>query len=151
MNIDTNFLPLLFEKNDIYSFTEEDIFYLGHNKENILILIDYSDGDFLKSREYLLLLKIMEAVKLTLNEYAVYNFGESGDLSFQSLRKFFLPDKILFFDQKLSEKLLSKHSEPYKLSKFDNIDTLTSDALTDLEKDTNLKKLLWKGIKQLFA
>lgn len=158
---DDAFLSLLFE-DEIYvsGFPAaqndgiqdvEGIHFYGENKLNTLVLVDTAVPDFLKTPEYALLLKIMGAVKHTPNEFALVNVQENEQLDWPKLTEAFEPKNTIVFGQSIAETLIPIATGLYQISQNEQSNFLLSDELRHIMTDNNKKKLLWTGLKNLFA
>lgn len=138
------------EKEDVIQDVEGIQFY-GENKRNTLVLIDSDSPDFLKTAEYNLLLKIMGAVKHTPNEFALVNVKENPSLTWTLLESSFTPKNTIIFGASIAETLIPIATGLYQVSQSETSRFLLSDELRHIITHQNKKKLLWEGLKQLFA
>ncbi|MGB0522687.1 MAG: hypothetical protein ACPGJS_06990 [Flammeovirgaceae bacterium] len=129
----------------------EGIHFYGENKLNTLVLVDSEEPDFLKTPEYTLLLKIMGAVKHTPNEFALVNIKENNSLSWSLLVSSFSPKNTIIFGVSIAETLIPIATGLYQISQSETSNFILADDLRQVMTDNNKKKLLWTGLKQLFA
>ncbi|MCS7005512.1 MAG: hypothetical protein NZM38_09320 [Cytophagales bacterium] len=163
---DLTFLAFLFHDNPVYVIKEETqknatstqfsisstlpLQFYGTNKKNILIILEMRTPDFLKTLEFTLLDKILQAVHLTLNEVAIINLTENKSLTWEEIIQAFSPKKIILFGVSPFRLKLRTSFSPNKISFFQNITILATYTLTDLGQDRNKKIALWNALKQLF-
>lgn len=128
-----------------------DLTVYGENKKGIICLIDDPTGDFNKSKEYGLLLKIMEAAKLTLLEFGLINLAENKGLDYAKLTQSLHFDKALLFGaDEFREKFFPQATlnQPLALAERQ---ILCAETLQSLLADRSKKAALWSGMKQLFG
>lgn len=121
-------------------------YMVGANKRNITIVMEYAQPDFTKSEEFKLLLKIMEAVGLTLQEVAVVNLLDVPDRDMSALWPVLAPRQLLYFTAS-EQDLQGASIEKYQPTVFNGISSLYSDSLTILLLDVPKKKQLWASLR----
>ncbi|PWJ42093.1 hypothetical protein [Sediminitomix flava] len=136
--------------NEVSTEKKGGIHYLGENKRNILVIVDYKESDFYKSKEFQLLLKIMEAVNVTLHEFVLVNLNENKEISFKKLKEQFIPTKVFYYSD------LDKNTYMGDLIKYDIVEKgefqlISSDSLTQLQNDVEKKKQLWGVLRKTFS
>jgi hypothetical protein len=153
--LEYSFLTLLLDE-PLYVVEENEIQipYIGENKQNISILLHYPQGDLLKSKEFELLLKVLNAAKLTQHEVAIVNWATViGKASFHDIRHCLSPFKILAFGNHFDQ-LIFKQSYPlYQVHALEGCEIVFADSLTSiLAEDTTQRvkaKALWTAMQQL--
>lgn len=143
-----SFLPFFLEE-PIYLIKEKPIIpFLGENKANIVILVHFLNGDFLKSNEFDMLLRILNAVKLSQHEVAIVNMAVlEKDITFQHIRRVLSPQKMIIFGSNVQEFLFNKALSLYQIHDVEGTSVVVVDSLTTLLKEDNPQrpkaKALW--------
>lgn len=127
---------------------KKDFTFLGKNRRNILILVN--DDQYAVSTEEgrELLRKIVKAINLTADDFAVLNYATYPETNFAELQAFFKPQ--LFFAFGLSPQTLGMAPQPqHVLIQQGEVNAIFSSELHALEGDLPSKKILWKSLQQL--
>lgn len=150
-----SFLPFFLEE-PIYLIEETpiNIPFVGENKLHISILLHFSKGDLLKSNEFELLLRILNAIKLSQHEVAIVNWATlQRDITLQHLRHALSPQKMIVFGDDLAQSLFGKQLTTYQLHTIQQISVVVADSLTALLQERGSQrpkaKALW-GVLQQF-
>lgn len=131
---------------DAISTPQTDFKYLGENNKYILIIVKEPEADFLRSVDLTFLLKILSAIKLTLDDVAIINTEKNEALDFDSLKNFFAFTKIITFG--INPKLLQIDTAvANKISIFKNTPILGTWDLPKLQADTSKKTIFWNELK----
>ncbi|MEH0156866.1 hypothetical protein V6R21_22245 [Limibacter armeniacum] len=133
--------------------TAEGYKFFGENKRKILVLLEYSQGDLLKSKEFDLLLKIMGSINLTLHEFAVVNLLKNDNVTFEKLCKQFEPSKMLYFSSADESFLIEGQLLKYQPLELNGVEAIVADSLTQMlvgEEAVEKKKALWQTLKAFF-
>ncbi|NLR94177.1 hypothetical protein [Flammeovirga agarivorans] len=123
--------------------------YYGENKRYITIFIEHSGVDIFRSKEFQLLLKIIGALQLTLQEVAVINVLEQKD-NLPKLIEKLSPQYYLYFINKNESPLSSESVPKYVPTEIDGKPAVAADSLTKLLLDVEKKRDLWMALKTLF-
>ncbi|WP_281615618.1 hypothetical protein [Flammeovirga sp. SubArs3] len=123
--------------------------YYGENKRHITIFIEHSGVDIFRSKEFQLLLKIIGALQLTLQEVAVINVLEQKD-NLPKLTEKLSPQYYLYFINKNESPLSSESVPKYVPTEIDGKPAVAADSLTKLLLDVEKKRDLWMALKTLF-
>ncbi|ANQ47928.1 hypothetical protein MY04_0546 [Flammeovirga sp. MY04] len=123
--------------------------YYGENKRHIVILIEHSGVDIYRSKEFQLLLKIIGALQLSLQEVAVVNVLEQKDQLDQLMKKL-EPKHLLYFINGDESPISSQKVPKYVPTEIDDCPAVAADSLSKLLFDTEKKKDLWLSLKTLF-
>lgn len=118
--------------------------YKGGNNKGIAIIITDDSNEYLNSRDESLLLNILQAIGLSLEDVAIINQYNSG-AEWQEQLEF---TKSLVFGI-----LPSKYgidSENYIIQDVKDVKWLFSDSLFSLASDKTLKGKLWGNLQELF-
>lgn len=129
-----------------------EIQYKGQNKQKILIMVYDEKEEFLSEKDEAFLLKVLQAVQLTINDIALVNcqnledpannFTALNNISYKTLISFGeIPEALPF----------SKYLVKYQLNTDEqNRVYLQADALKDIARDRTKKQLLWKNLQEIF-
>lgn len=123
--------------------------YYGENKRNIVILIEHSGIDIFRSKEFQLLLKILGALQLTLQEVAVINVLEQKE-KLDILIKKLNPEYYLYFLNHNESPISNSPIVKYIPTEIDGKQAVAADGLTKLLLDVDKKRDLWMALKALF-
>ncbi|WP_044202111.1 hypothetical protein [Flammeovirga sp. OC4] len=123
--------------------------YYGENKRHIVIFIEHSGVDIFRSKEFQLLLKILGALQLTLQEVAVINVLEQKD-NLEALIKKLEPQYYLYFVNQNESPLSNEKIAKYIPTEIDGHQAVAADGLTKLLLDVDKKRELWMALKILF-
>ncbi|OHX65004.1 hypothetical protein [Flammeovirga pacifica] len=123
--------------------------YYGENKRHITILIEHSGVDIYRSKEFKLLLKIIGALQLSLQEVAVVNVLEQKDQLDVIIKKL-TPKHLLYFINGDNSPLSDQKIPKYVPTEIDDCPAVAADSLSKLLFDTDKKKELWMALKSLF-
>lgn len=122
--------------------------YLGKNTKNILILVHDAGNQVSTEEGRELLRKIVKAIDLTANDFAVLNYASYPGVSFAQLNDFFKPKLLLSFGV-APEVLGIATQEQNVLVLQQELQLIFSSGLHVLAEDMNGKKALWGSLKQL--
>lgn len=122
--------------------------FIGENKKNILVLVEYDKKpSFSKSEEFELLLKILHAVKLSQHEVAILPYSSVAELELSEIRKQTRPRTIV----SLAQNHLIPDSIPANTpTDVEGTKYLSSTALSVLSENVAEKKALWAALQTLF-
>jgi hypothetical protein len=129
---------------------EESPVFLGNNKKQIIVLVNYADAMYLPDTQLNFLTSILTACKLSLDDIAIVNTGKTGPVNFKSLLKKIPAQSVLLFDVSTESLSLPLNFPNFQVQFFDNVNYLTSPGLELIEKDKVLKTQLWTSLKKLF-
>lgn len=132
----------------VYAIPEvKDISWHGGNQRHILIVVDHTQGSFLQSAEYELLLKILPAIQLTPQDVAVVNLQEAGKDFFASAVRKIHPQMVLVFGAIFDGMPSLTEYQPVQIG---SCKWLWSKSLTLLAANLEEKKRLWAVLKSVF-
>ncbi|AZQ62421.1 hypothetical protein EI427_09280 [Flammeovirga pectinis] len=123
--------------------------YYGENKRNIVIFIEHSGIDIFRSKEFQLLLKILGALQLTLQEVAVINVLEQKD-NLPKLIEKLSPKYYLYFINRNESPISGDEVPKYVPTEIDSLPAVAADSLSKLLLDVEKKRNLWMALKSLF-
>lgn len=122
--------------------------FLGNNNRNILILVydEYNDVSDEKGRE--LLRKIVKSINLTASDFALLNYANYKETSYEQLKDRF--SSVIIFAFGVSSQQLGLKQYPENTVVTEGaVKLIFSSTLQKLDEDTNGKKVLWGSLKQL--
>jgi len=153
----TTYLSLLFNegiyiiKEDKRHSTNETIVsepvesfkYIGENKKQILIITHHKSTNLTNSEKDFLL-KILLALKLSINDVAIIN---SDHLDYDKLKMLFKPRFVLAFVGDKNIEFLNEGM--YLFSEHEDAFLLRADELSIIETDKTKKTVLWNSLKEV--
>jgi hypothetical protein len=122
--------------------------YHGKNVRKVLILVNDASHEVSSASATALLWKIAGAIKLTPEDCALVNLSTYPDTNFKDLQAFFKPQFLLSFGV-LPAALGLPEQEMNVLGQQQGMNAIFSAGLLLVESDENIKKGLWKSLKQL--
>ncbi|MDQ7948578.1 MAG: hypothetical protein REI78_11140 [Pedobacter sp.] len=122
--------------------------HLGKNQKRILILVNDAQYKVSSPQGTELLRKLVKAIELSNNDFALVNYAAYPDADFQAFKEFFDCELLLAFGVSapqlgLQEALL------HKLTQLNQIRMIFTHNLHDLDSDVNSKKILWSTLQTL--
>lgn len=125
-----------------------DFKYLGKNQKQILILVNDAINEVSTEQGRELLRKLVKAIELTANDFALVNYANYGNAKFSDLKNFFSCKLLLSFG--VTAQQLELAEQPlHQLSATENIQLVFTNNLHDLDSDQASKKVLWGSLQQL--
>ena len=122
--------------------------YLGKNQKNILILVNDSQNDVSTEQGRELLRKLVKAIDLTANDFALVNYSSYASERYETLKAFFDCKLLIAFG--VDAKMLNLPSQPlHQLIQYNEVKLLFAKNLHDLDTDQASKKTLWTSLQQL--
>jgi DNA polymerase III psi subunit len=121
------------------------------NRNKVMILFFNEQSPYLKKNEEVLLKKILTAVHLKLEDVDLVNLNNIRRIDYIDILKDKVLNQLISFGISLTELNLQIHLIKYQMEKIEGIDILLADSLSVLEHDQDLKKQLWKCLKEMFA
>lgn len=122
--------------------------YLGRNQKGILILVNDALNKVSSPQGTELLRKLVKAIKLTNNDFALVNYAGYQGAAFNVLRTFFKCELILSFGVEAAH--LGLEPQPlHQLCHFDQVRIVFTRNLHDLDADIDSKKVLWTTLQML--
>lgn len=119
----------------------------GLNKKNVLVIVSHSIDD-LTSTDNALVLNILKALKLNLDDVALVEFNNQP---IKYLWRVFKTEKCLIFG--LNPKQLNLHinSPVYKILQISSKEVLFSHSAQMLNNHKKNKELLWRTLQRMFT
>ncbi len=125
-----------------------DFNYLGKNQKNILILVNDDKNEVSTEKGRELLRKLVKAIDLTANDFALVNYAHYTSEKYEDLKNFFNCTLILAFGVRAAD--LGLPTQPlHQLVNYNTIKLLFTSNLDDLDSDQTSKKTLWASLQQL--
>lgn len=122
--------------------------YLGKNQKRILILVNDSINKVSSVQGTELLRKLVKAIELTNNDFALVNYAHYANASFEDLKSYFKCKLVLSFG--VATQTLGLAEQPlHQLFVVDDIKFVFTKNLHDLDADQLSKKVLWGSLQQL--
>jgi hypothetical protein len=124
--------------------------WLGENRKNVLIIVNYSDAVHLSDNELTFLTGILGACKLSLADVSVLNLNNHPDASYKELVAYFKSKIVLLFAVEPASFGLPMSFPHFQIQPFAGNSFLFSPSLKELENDKVMKSKLWVCLKRLF-
>jgi hypothetical protein len=124
--------------------------YLGRNKKNILLLVNYSDVPYIPDKQLEFLTGILSACKLTLEDVALVNLHHHAGSSFTECANQIPCKTVLLFGTEPTSFGLPISFPPFQVQPFADYTFLYIPALEEIETDKLLKSKLWVCLKRIF-
>ncbi len=122
--------------------------YLGKNQKGILILVNDPVNKVSSTQGTELLRKLVKAIGLTNNDFALLNYSSYSDAKFVDLNTFFNCKLLLAFGVKPQSLDLAEHAL-HQLHNFESTRLIFTTNLHELANDQASKKILWATLQQL--
>ena len=124
--------------------------WLGENRKNILIIVNYEDAVHLPDNDLVFLTGIIGACKLSMADVAVVNLINHPQASYKELVSFFKSKIVLLFAVEPASFGIPMSFPHFQIQPFAGNSFLFSPSLKELENDKILKSKLWVCLKRLF-
>ncbi|RZL50655.1 MAG: hypothetical protein EOP00_03280 [Pedobacter sp.] len=122
--------------------------FLGKNQQGILILVNDNANKVSTVQGTELLRKLVKAIELTNNDFALVNYADYEGTSYQDLATFFACKLLLSFG--VEAKTLGLSELPlHQLVKSGDKTMVFTSNLHDLDSDQASKKILWGSLQKL--
>lgn len=127
---------------------ESSFEFLGKNQKGILILVHDQENKVSTPVGTELLRKLVKAIELTNNDFALLNYANYPDTTFEDLKRFFNCQLVLSFG--VTTQQLGLDEQPsHQIVKFGETKFVFTKNLHDLDSDQLSKKTLWASLQQL--
>ncbi len=120
--------------------------FLGKNEKQILILVNDEINEVSTEGGNVLLKKILKAVNIGKDDFALVNIAKQSISHFSLLNTFFKPKVLIAFGVDETKLGLGKN-ETGRLKANGAINIVSSINLAQLDTDASAKKLLWEDLK----
>ncbi len=138
------------QKKAIKSSSPSNISSLGENKGNILFLVNDSNNKFLADEEMKLLLSLLTACKISMEDIALVNYHQHSGTDYLKLSDQFQCKKMLLFGVNSSDVDLPFTIPFFQPQKFQEQLYMISPPLSDFQNNKELKMELWNCLKKIF-
>lgn len=126
---------------------EQSLKYRGANKKRILFFLDNPSHEYFSHEAEDAFLKTLTALKLSLDDVALVNYGKCGQESMDEIKKFFNPKVCILLGQEVWNHEYLLH-EVFQQGDITVLNTYTfEEMLTNDEK----KRAFWKALKRIGA
>jgi hypothetical protein len=125
--------------------------YLGENKKNILIAVNYNNAFYLPDDELSFLTNMLSACKLSLADVAIVNKNNYDEISYKEMVAQFASRIVFLFDIDPALFGMPINFPHFQLQPFANATFLFTPSLEDMQKDSLLKSKLWLCLRRLFS
>ena len=130
--------------------SKQSINFLGSNKKQIVIIVNYKDDLYIPDDSLAFLTSILTACKLNLADIALVNFKTAGIISYKDFFKAIPATSVLLFNVTPDIISVPMNFPFFQVQHFDGINYLSSPSLDEIEKDKLLKGNLWTSLKKIF-
>lgn len=122
--------------------------YLGSNKKNFLILVNYPDREFIQDDHLVALEKVLSGIKHTRDDVAILNLEKNAGAAYAQIADFFKPQTVV---------ILGKQALPQGLSgldfntiaALDGGKALLTFSFDEMMTNIDNKKAFWEQIKNV--
>ena len=125
--------------------------WLGENRKNILIIVNYPDAVHLPDQGMTFLTGVLAACKLSLADVAILNLYQQKNASYKELLDQFRSKTILLFGVEPADFGLPISFPHFQVQSFINSTFLFAPVLSELEVDKLLKSKLWVCLRRIFS
>jgi hypothetical protein len=127
--------------------------YLGKNKRNYCFIVSYPQDPFLPDDKMDVLIKIMQACRLSMDDIALLNIAGSNR-NIEEIRAQLEPSKMVLLGVNPSDIRLPIQFPAYKPQSYAGCTYLYSDSLDAMDNSDAGKKIkgnLWTALKEMFG
>ena len=124
--------------------------FLGTNKKQIVIIVNYQDALYIPDDKLAFLTTILTACKLNLADIALLNFANASKISYKDFFETVPAKSVLFFGVNPDMLSVPMNFPFFQVQHFDNVNYLSSPPLDEIETDKTLKGNLWTSLKKIF-
>jgi hypothetical protein len=119
----------------------------GGNNKNILFVISDNNNDFLSVDAEIAFMKILRALKLTLDDIVLFNYNANyANLTFDRIKEKLMPRDCIFLG--VDPKILEVEGCAENILRVEaNVQFLYSYSFDEMLRDTEKKRLFWDAIK----
>jgi hypothetical protein len=122
--------------------------FLGKNQKHVLILVNDPVNDVSTEQGRELLRKLVKAIDLTANDFALVNYSQYTSAKYQDLNAFFDCKLMIAFGVAPAELDLPAQTF-HELVAYHEATHVFAKNLHDLDADLASKKILWASLQQL--
>lgn len=125
--------------------------YLGENKKNILIIVDYENAVYLPDEELSFLTNMLTACHLSLADVAIVNKSHYEEVDYKALIAQFSSKIIFLFGIDPVSFGMPVSFPHYQVQAFAKTTFLFTPSLEETRKDDLLKSKLWVCLRRIFG
>ena len=126
---------------------------LGKNNKNYCFIVSYPKETFLPDDKMEVLIKIMQACRLTMDDIALLNIA-GNENNIEEIRGQFQPSKMVLLGVKPSDIRLPIQFPAYKPQSYAGCTYVYSDSLDLMDQSDSGRKIrgnLWVALKEMFG
>lgn len=124
--------------------------YLGGNKRNVLVVVDYIDMKYLPDDQIDFLTQLLKACKLSLDDIALINWEYYKKYSYADILSHFGSTIILLFDVNAAGFGFPFEIPQYQVQHFTHYKVMHAPAMHQLKNDKPAKGKLWASLQKIF-
>ena len=124
--------------------------YMGGNKKQSLVVVNYDNSEFLPDKQLSFLLKLLAACNLNLDDVAIMNFKNAEASQFNDIINDLCPTAVLLFGLKPVEFGMPMNFPDFQVQAHKNVVFVSSPSLEKIEPDKGLKGKLWTCLKKIY-
>ena len=124
--------------------------FLGENRKNILIVVNYPDNPYVPDEQLNLLTNFLAACKMNLSDVAVFNLYPYLTHDHSVILQFFKSKVIFLFAVEPGSLSLPINFPHFQLQQFNGTTYLFSPSLNEIGQDPVLKSKLWVCLRRIF-
>lgn len=128
-----------------------DFVYLGNNKKNILVCVNYPAVLHVPEEQLNFLTMMFTACKLSIADVAIINLKNYNSQPYKKIITKLKPAIAFLFGIAPVEFGLPVNFPEYQLQPFNNCSFLYSPSLNELESDKLSKSKLWVCLRKIFS
>jgi hypothetical protein len=125
--------------------------YLGENKKNILIVVNYNNTVYLPDDDLAFLTNMLAACKLSLADVAIVNKNNYDEINYKELIAQFSSKIVFLFGIEPVSFGLPVSFPHFQLQPFSKATFLFTPTLQECNNDGLLKSKLWVCLRRLFS
>lgn len=122
--------------------------YMGGNKKNFLIMVHYTDNEFIDGAHLTALENILKRMELYMDDVAILNMANHAAITLEEATHYFNPKKVLLMGQKA----LPQNMEAVVLNQpkqLENCVALYSFSFGEMMSSNENKRVFWEQMKTL--
>lgn len=123
--------------------------FLGHNKRNILILVNDEENEVSDEAGRELLRKIVKSVNLNANDFALLNYAKYSGTGFKQLQDYFSCNLVFSFGVTPAHLAIDTAHPEHAVVSEGNVKMIFSAELKTLDQNPAGKKALWGSLQSL--
>lgn len=140
--------PLIVAEPPVEKLPVIEFKYLGKHQKKLLILVHYTDHEFIDEAHLTALINILKRKELAIDDVAILNLARHNNATFEQVSGFFKPRKLLFMGKAslLNGMEALPHNQPKAVKDFTLLYSYSFDEMMD---NNELKKAFWEQVKNL--